>query len=522
MAGATIEAPEQRVLGRYRPLRPLGSGGSGSVWLAHDENTGIDVALKMVSLEGKAGARAEREAAAAARLRHAGCLRAYSLLRDEGHVYIAYEYVAGDTLRQALRSGRIGDGVALEIGAQILDALAHAHARGIVHRDVKPSNVLLADGPGISVRLLDFGLAQFTEGETLTAAGDVPGTLAYISPERLGGRAAGGAADVWSVGVVLWEALAGRHPFWTPSVLESARKIREGAPSLASARPDLPRAVLDAIDGALATDPARRPPAERLAAELRAARGERQRVRTGPRPRALLRSAERVVPAVPVAVLAGFGASLLPFYPRGWPPALAALAAALAFVRPRAGLAVALATPLLPLGNLSLGAAVLYATLAAGWWALLYGEARAGALPALGPLLAPFGLVALLSGAAQALAARWRRGLAAGVGVLLAPLVAGAGELTRASFAGSDSPLAVAVAALGALAARPALLLAAVAVALVAAFLPLLRRKGPWGIAGCGAVLLAATVPMSAGLAAGGAIAATWVVCGLMALQNER
>src|SRR5213080_3450651 len=126
------------VLDRYRPLRPLGSGGSGSVWLARDEHTGLDVALKIVAREGKAAARAEREAAAAARLRHERCLRAYGFERDSRNVYIAYEYVPGQTLRQALRAGAVNDAEAVEAGAQILEALAHAHGRGIVHRDVKP------------------------------------------------------------------------------------------------------------------------------------------------------------------------------------------------------------------------------------------------------------------------------------------------------------------------------------------------------------------------------------------------
>ena len=176
------------VLNRYRPLRPLGSGGSGSVWLARDEQTGLDVALKIVAREGKAAARAEREAAAAARLRHPSCLRAYAFARDSRHVYIAYEFVPGQTFREALRAGELNDARAIEACAQICDGLAHAHAAGILHRDVKPSNVLLADGDRVSVRLLDFGLARMAEAETLTAQGDVPGTLAYISPGAAGRR----------------------------------------------------------------------------------------------------------------------------------------------------------------------------------------------------------------------------------------------------------------------------------------------------------------------------------------------
>ncbi|MBA3787500.1 MAG: serine/threonine protein kinase, partial [Actinobacteria bacterium] len=202
------------VLDRYRPLRPLGSGASGSVWLARDEHTGLDVALKIVPREGKAAHRAEREAEAAARLRHERCLRSYGFGADSGHVYIAYEYVGGRTLREAMRAGELTDARAVEAAAQILDGLAHAHGRGIIHRDVKPSNVLLLDEEQVSIRLLDFGLARFDEAETLTAVGDVPGTLAYISPERLRGEEARPASDVWGVGILLWEALAGKHPFW--------------------------------------------------------------------------------------------------------------------------------------------------------------------------------------------------------------------------------------------------------------------------------------------------------------------
>src|SRR5207247_1715939 len=250
MAEAAAHAsPGSLMLGRYRPVRPLGSGGSGSVWLVRDEKSGRDVALKMVRREGTLGPRAEREATAAARLRHERCLRAYALARDPGHVYIAYEYVVGRTLREALRAQALGDADVLEAAAQILDGLAHAHAQGVVHRDVKPANVLLAEAPGVSVKLLDFGLALMREEETLTAVGDIPGTLAYISPERLCGEQAGPPADVWSVGVLLWEALGGHHPFWNGNLLETARSIQAGAPSLRTVRPDPPQPAAPLVRG---------------------------------------------------------------------------------------------------------------------------------------------------------------------------------------------------------------------------------------------------------------------------------
>src|SRR5262245_35787003 len=250
-------------------MRPLGTGGSGSVWLALDEQTGLDVALKIIAREGKAAARAEREALAARRLRHDRCVRAYDVGHDGSHVYIAYEYVPGRTLREVIRSGGISDEEAVEVAAQVLDALAHAHRAGIVHRDVKPANILLEDRDELAVRLLDFGLAQFDGADTLTAVGDVPGTLAYIAPERLEGDDATPESDVWSVGVLLWEVLTERHPFWGVPIQQVARAIQAGAPPLASERRGLPRRLSGAVDAALAIDPSARPSASDLSAELR-------------------------------------------------------------------------------------------------------------------------------------------------------------------------------------------------------------------------------------------------------------
>ncbi len=373
------------VLGRYRPLRPLGSGGGGSVWLARDEHEDRDVALKVVEREGKPGARAEREVDAATRLRHPRCLRALALARDDNHVYVAYPYVAGRTLRDALRNGAVDDWGAVEAGAQVLEALAHAHSKGVVHRDVKPANVMLEEGDEVSVRLLDFGLAQLEQADTLTAFGDVPGTLAYIAPERLAGEETTGAADVWAVGVLLWESLAGRHPFWAVSPLETARRIEQGAQPLAEVRPDLPRELTRAVDRMLSTDPRKRPQAGDALTLLRSAeegRGERRRATTSP---AVLR--ERAPHAALAALFAGSAAFLLPFFPTGWPFLLGALAGLTAFLSPTAGLAVALAVPVLPLGNISLGLALAYLPVALAWLIVFARDARSSLLFLSGPLL---------------------------------------------------------------------------------------------------------------------------------------
>jgi Protein kinase domain len=385
--------PEPRLfLGRFRPIRQLGSGGSGSVWLAQDVRTGREVAVKIVPREGNSGERARREGQAMAKLDHPRCLRAYACGRDAENVYIAYAYVPGRTFRESLRAGAVTDDDAIETAAQVLDGLAHAHARGVVHRDVKPANILLSDdGDRISVRILDFGLARFAEGETLTAAGDVPGTLAYIAPERLHGEPAGPAGDVWSVGVLLYEALAGRHPFWRSSLADTAEAIAHGAPPLHTERPDLPEPLLAAVDRALTLDPARRPSAAKLASRLRRARGD-----DNGGARATVELVERrLLPPVLAGVFAAAGATLLPFYPAHFSLLLAAVTAALAYRAPRWGVALALAVPILPLGNVALALALLYTALAFAWFALHRREPERAMLPTLAPLLGVLALAVM-------------------------------------------------------------------------------------------------------------------------------
>jgi eukaryotic-like serine/threonine-protein kinase len=516
------------VLDRYRPLRPLGSGASGSVWLARDERTGLDVALKIVPREGKAGYRAEREAEAAARLRHERCLRSYGFGSDAGHVYIAYEYVGGRTLREAMRAGELRDGQAVEAAAQILDGLAHAHGRGIVHRDVKPSNVLLLDDARVSIRVLDFGLARFDEAETLTAVGDVPGTLAYISPERLRGREAEPASDVWAVGVLLWESLAGKHPFWGVPLPQMPAAIEAGAPPLRHLRPDLPKRLLAALDHALDTEPGRRPSAAALAEELRSLRRRpaqrRRRVETPSLPSLKSDPADavRLVPPALAGFAAFVGASLLPFYPSFWPLAIGAGAVALGFAAPRAAVAVALAAPILPLGNLALGLALLWSALAMAWLALVWGDARGGLAALAGPLLAPLGLIGLVPLAVQPVRGHVRRGAQAAAAVALAAVAAGvhgsalpfgAGPAPELELAGVESPLAAAATLLGSV--PPALFAELAVLAAIAVAIPFARD--PWRIAGLGAAMLAGTLLAAPAAPALPLVLAAWLTCAALA-----
>ena len=532
-----LPAPEL-VLDRYRPLRPLGRGGSGSVWLARDERTGLEIALKIVPREGKRASRAAREMEAASRLRHERCVRAYDYGGDSGHVYIAYEYVQGSTLRETLRAGRLGDRDAVEAAAQILDALAHAHRIGIVHRDVKPSNVLVEESPNISIRLLDFGLAQFDEADTLTAVGDVPGTLAYIAPERLRGSDATAASDVWAVGVLLWESLVGEHPFWGVPLPQVAAAIEAGAKPLGTARADLPPAIVDAVSSALAIEPSRRPSAERLAADLRTALTSPRRDRTKPaRSRAIepapgaapaaLPLERRLVPAALASVTVTFAATLLPF----WTPGLVlllALAAGMAMLRaPRLGLAIALFVPVFPLGNVAQAAAVTFAALAVAWLALCWRDARAGLLFVAGPLLAAIGAIALLPLAVQPARGRARRALHAFAGVLAAAAVAGlrgrplpltGSVVPNLGVDGSTRVTDVVQALAVVVEANLGLVVVALVLALSSALLPDARRRGLRGIAVLGACQAGLVLVLAPALPALPIVLGTGVLCAVLAL----
>lgn len=521
MSTALQTVPENGlVLGRYRPLRPLGSGGSGSVWLARDEESGLDVALKIVGKEGKAASRAEREAHAAAQLRHPHCLRAYGFASDSRHVYIPYEYVPGHTLRHSLRTGELDDESFVEVAVQVLEALAYAHASGVVHRDVKPSNVLLAEGEEVSARLFDFGLAQLAGAETLTASGDVPGTLAYIPPERLQGEGAGPAADVWAVGVLLWEALAGRHPFWQASPVEMGNQIQAGAASLETMRPDLPRPLVAAVDGALTVDPARRPTAAALARGLREAYRERSERRARPAQLRVSRAGvERIGASALAALTAAWVATTLPFYPPRWPLVLALLAAGVTALRPRIGLAFALAVPVFPLGNVALGLALVYAAAAAAWLVLAWPRPRSGLAFAAGPLLGAIGAIGLLPLLLQDVRGWFRRGVYACAGVLLAG-VTGAAALEPV--AAEESPLAIGAWLWDSTTARGEPGLLALVLGAGAALAPICLRRGELAIAGLGAGLLAGTLLAAPNMSALAVIATAWLTTAALLLQWRR
>ena len=268
-------APGPRlVLGRYRLERRLGAGGFGVVWLAWDEKLEREVAVKTIPLQNGSGQRVEREARAAARLNHPGIVGIYELASDEHDVYLVSELVRGRTLGELLRVGALADRDVARIGMAVCDALDHAHERGVIHRDVKPGNVMVlaepAAGAGFA-KLADFGVAHVVSHDPLTRTGDVVGTLAYMAPEQAEGAAVTPASDVYALALTLFEAWTGTNPVRAGGPAATARRLGRPLPSLADRRRDLPLDLCDAIDDALEIDPARRPSPRELQSELKAA-----------------------------------------------------------------------------------------------------------------------------------------------------------------------------------------------------------------------------------------------------------
>ncbi len=260
-------------LGPYEILSPLGAGGMGEVWRARDSRLGRHVALKVLperlSDDRDALARFEDEARAVAALSHPNILGIHDVGRIEGVSFAVTELLEGETLRSALRHGALPPKRALEVAARLGEALAAAHEKGIVHRDVKPGNVFVTrEG---RVKLLDFGLARFDrawggDGDTAsptiscrTNPGTVVGTVSYMSPEQAGGRPVDGRSDLFSLGVVLYEMLAGRRPFTRGTAPETlAAILREEPEPLETAAPAVPASIRWVVSRCLEKEPGQR------------------------------------------------------------------------------------------------------------------------------------------------------------------------------------------------------------------------------------------------------------------------
>ena len=263
------------VLDRYRMHRRLGAGAFGTVWMARDERLERDVAVKLLARERIVGGRFEREARAAARLSHPGIVTLYEAAVDDEGAYLVSELVLGSTLDTLLEAGQLSDRDIVGIAIVLCDALEHAHAQGVVHRDVKPSNVLVPDAPASPsqlAKLTDFGVARVIDSEGLTYTGDVLGTLAYMAPEQAEGLEAGAPADLYSLAIVVYEALTGVNPVRATTAFQRARKLGAHLPPLRRQRRDLPGDLARAIDRALRPRPRERGTVADLRAALRAAR----------------------------------------------------------------------------------------------------------------------------------------------------------------------------------------------------------------------------------------------------------
>jgi eukaryotic-like serine/threonine-protein kinase len=252
------------VLNRFLIERRIGSGGFGVVYEAWDGRLERTVAVKAIESQGESRRRVLREAQAAARLNHPGIVTLYEMGEEDGNALLVSEHVDGRTLAQLSREGALSDREIGEIGADLCEALDHAHSRGVVHRDVKPQNVLVADDGGLRAKLMDFGIARLTDAAALTAPGDVVGTLVYMSPEQAEGRAAGPAADVYSLALVLYECWAGENPNRRATPAATARAIGGRPRSLRRLRPALPRELCETIDASLQPRPSHRPTLEEL------------------------------------------------------------------------------------------------------------------------------------------------------------------------------------------------------------------------------------------------------------------
>ncbi len=386
------------VLNRFRIRGQLGSGGFGVVYRAWDERLERDVAVKVIDLGGQSVERVLREAQAVARLNHPSIVTLYELGEDGQRAYLVSELVEGGTLAARQRQGELSDRDVGDLAGDLCDALRHAHSRGVVHRDIKPHNVLLAETEG-RAKLMDFGIARVLDGSSITAPGDVVGTLSYMAPEQAEGEESGPPADVYSLALTLYEAWSGENPVARATPAATARAIGEPLPPLDAVRADLPLDLCQTIDDCLAPDPQQRPALEDLADSIEESLPQLGADQSVPRPRQrwpfaatvatlVAREPSELAAAGAVAALSGVVMALTPASGPGWGYLLPLAAGLLTLLWSRIGFlagTVALAAWLAGPANRP-GSALLLAVLALPP-GLLLSSAPALSLPAVSPLL---------------------------------------------------------------------------------------------------------------------------------------
>jgi eukaryotic-like serine/threonine-protein kinase len=269
--GMSAPAPDRLVADRYALIAPLGRGGMGIVWRAHDVVLGREVAVKEVVFpptmpeeeRRPAQARVLREARAAARLNHPGAVTLYDVVQDRGGTFIVMELVDAPTLADLVRQqGPLPVERVAEIGAQLASALEAAHQAGIVHRDVKPGNVMVPDRGG--AKLADFGIASLAGDPQLTSTGLVIGSPAYMAPEQAKGEASGPPVDFWALGATMFYGVEGEPPFDRGTSIATLAAVVNDPPRA----PRRAGPLTDLITALLSKDPAARPTGPALRAEL--------------------------------------------------------------------------------------------------------------------------------------------------------------------------------------------------------------------------------------------------------------